>query len=78
MAAVCSDLHSIHGCLQASLHLLFPLLPFSTYTSGKLCTLLFLHSALWWNNSGSLFIMSFCSLSQSYLAFKAQLKRLLP
>lgn len=57
---------------KSGLHHLIPLLLFSTYISGKLCSLLFLESAC-----GPLCVMSFNSLSKFYLAFKAQFKWLL-
>lgn len=45
---------------KSGLHHLIPLLLFSTYISGKLCSLLFLESAC-----GPLCVMSFNSLSKS-------------
>lgn len=47
---------------------------FSWNISGKLCTLLFLENVLRWNTC---MLLSFGSLSQFYLAFKAQFKCLL-
>lgn len=48
--------------------------PFSTCSSDKLCALLFLQNALWWNTPGLCYVLH--SLSEFYLA-EGPVKRLL-